>query len=78
MARRCSRGTLISGSLLAVLFSFAALRQSVIVPALFTLAVAALTARFYLRRIGGVTGDCFGATIQLAELAVYCCGAWAL
>lgn len=31
----------------------------------------------YLRhRIGGVTGDCFGAVIQVAATAVYGCGAW--
>lgn len=35
------------------------------------------TSAIYLRhRIGGVTGDCFGAVIQLAATAVYGCGAW--
>jgi adenosylcobinamide-GDP ribazoletransferase len=31
---------------------------------------------YFRRRIGGVTGDCFGATIQLVAAAVYVCGAW--
>jgi adenosylcobinamide-GDP ribazoletransferase len=35
-----------------------------------------LTGVYYQRRIGGVTGDCFGATIQLTEIAVYLCGVW--
>jgi adenosylcobinamide-GDP ribazoletransferase len=35
------------------------------------------TALYYKRRIGGITGDCFGATNQLAEIAVYLCGVWA-
>ena len=26
--------------------------------------------------VGGVTGDCFGATNQLSEIAVYLCGVW--
>jgi adenosylcobinamide-GDP ribazoletransferase len=33
-----------------------------------------LTGAYYRRRIGGVTGDCFGATIQITELAVYFSG----
>jgi adenosylcobinamide-GDP ribazoletransferase len=28
------------------------------------------------RRIGGITGDCFGATGQLTLIAVYLCGVW--
>ena len=30
-----------------------------------------LAARYFLRRIGGYTGDCLGATQQIAELAFY-------
>lgn len=32
---------------------------------------AALIARAYLRRLGGYTGDCLGATQQMAELGLY-------
>jgi len=39
------------------------------------LALAALTtflaARYFVKRIGGYTGDCLGAAQQLAELAIY-------
>lgn len=31
---------------------------------------------YFRRRLRGVTGDCFGAAIQLTALAVYLCGAW--
>ncbi len=41
-----------------------------------TIIVTLLTGIYYQRRIGGVTGDCFGATIQLTEIAVYLCGVW--
>ncbi len=34
------------------------------------------TGAFYLRRLGGVSGDCFGATNQLVEIAVLTCGVW--
>jgi adenosylcobinamide-GDP ribazoletransferase len=41
-----------------------------------TLAVTLLTALYYQSQIGGVTGDCFGATNQLTEIAIYLCGVW--
>lgn len=76
LAQRASRRVLLTGSLLAGLIGFAALRSRVIAPILLTIAIVALSARYFLRKIGGVTGDCFGATIQLTEIAVLCCGAW--
>ncbi len=76
VARQASRATLLAGSLLAAGISFLSLRRAAVVPILLTVAIAALSGRFFLRRIGGVTGDCFGATIQLSEVAVLCCGAW--
>lgn len=46
------------------------------VPALLGVLFAAIAtlwlARLFKRRIGGYTGDCLGATQQLAELAFYC------
>jgi adenosylcobinamide-GDP ribazoletransferase len=38
------------------------------------LMVAAASGFYYRRRIGGITGDCLGATIQLAEIGVYLTG----
>lgn len=35
---------------------------------------ALLTGAYYRHRIGGVTGDCLGATCQVAEVAVYFAG----
>ena len=36
-----------------------------------TAVVTLFAARYFLRRIGGYTGDCLGATQQVAELAFY-------
>jgi adenosylcobinamide-GDP ribazoletransferase len=33
--------------------------------------IIALTSIYFRRRIGGVTGDCFGATFQFVEIATY-------
>jgi adenosylcobinamide-GDP ribazoletransferase len=69
-----------SSLVIASLFSFAIvaflLRWSAIPPILFAILTVALSGWFYFRKIGGVTGDCFGATNQLTEIAVYLCGVW--
>jgi adenosylcobinamide-GDP ribazoletransferase len=38
---------------------------------LVTLGVTGITGKYYLKRLGGVTGDCFGATIKIAEICIY-------
>lgn len=38
--------------------------------------VAFITGRYYLQHLGGATGDCFGATIKLSELACYIAAAF--
>jgi adenosylcobinamide-GDP ribazoletransferase len=62
------------------IFSFAvvafALRGSAVAPVLVAVFTFAASGWFYERKIGGVTGDCFGATNQLTEIAVYSCGVW--
>jgi adenosylcobinamide-GDP ribazoletransferase len=61
-------------------FSFAivifALRGAAVAPIAATLLIVIFSGWFYHRKIDGVTGDCFGATNQLAEIAVYVCGGW--
>jgi adenosylcobinamide-GDP ribazoletransferase len=78
IAKSTSLPSLISGSV----FSFAvvafALRWSAVAPLLITLLVVALSGWFYFRKIDGITGDCFGATNQLTEIAVYFCGVWTI
>ena len=76
IAKLTSMPSLISGSLFSLCIVVFVLRWSSISPLLVAVLVAALSGWFYARKIDGVTGDCFGATNQLTEIAVYLCGVW--
>jgi len=76
LARQISIGSLAIGSLLTAIIVAYSLRWAMWSPIVSTLLVTAASGLYYWRRIGGVTGDCFGATNQLAEIAVYLCGVW--
>ena len=67
-------GTIVTSGVVALAFRTTA--STGLATALAALVVIALTAAFYRRRLGGVTGDCFGATIQLVEITVLFCGVW--
>jgi adenosylcobinamide-GDP ribazoletransferase len=77
IARLTSPGSLAAGSLFAFAIAFALLRFRAFIPALVSIGVTLLTGLYYKQRIGGITGDCFGAANQLTEIALYLCGAWA-
>jgi adenosylcobinamide-GDP ribazoletransferase len=72
----------VSGISLAVgtLIAFGAvgylLRMSMAKPVAATLVITLLSGLYYKHRLGGITGDCFGATSQLTLVAVYFCGVW--
>lgn len=70
--------SLILGSVFALAIVAFALRWLAIAPLVVAILVVLLSAWLYNRKLGGVTGDCFGATNQLTEIAVYFCGVWAL
>jgi adenosylcobinamide-GDP ribazoletransferase len=76
IARLTSRSSLLFGSVFSVAVAAIALRWASVAPLLAVCAVTGVSGWFYARRLGGVTGDCFGATNQVAEIAVYLCGAW--
>jgi len=76
IASLTSRGSMIVGSLFTLVIAIALLRVRALAPILASAGVTLATALYYNHRIGGVTGDCFGATNQLAEIAVYLCGVW--
>ena len=76
VAQQTPRSILVLGTLSALAITLAALRQAALPAIAATLAVTTLTALFYRRRLQGITGDCFGATNQLVEIAILTCGAW--
>jgi adenosylcobinamide-GDP ribazoletransferase len=76
IARLTSLSSLIFGSIFSIAIVVFALRWSALGPLLIALFTVFVTGWLYSRKIGGVTGDCFGATNQLTEIAVYFCGAW--
>jgi adenosylcobinamide-GDP ribazoletransferase len=76
IALRTSPSSLIAGSLLAALLTGIAIRGGWWVPALVAVAVTALSGAYFQYRLGGITGDCFGAANQMVEIAVYICSVW--
>jgi adenosylcobinamide-GDP ribazoletransferase len=63
--RRVAAGTALAALIAAITLGWSAL------PALTAAAVVAFASGLFFRaRLGGVTGDCLGAAIQLAELAI--------
>jgi len=78
IARLTSAGTFAGGTIFSFAVAALLLRSHAIAPILSAIALTWLTGFYYKRRIGGVTGDCFGATNQLAEIGVYLCGAWTI
>jgi adenosylcobinamide-GDP ribazoletransferase len=76
VAQLTSASSLIAGSLFTLATAVVALRKAAIAPVLSAILVSLLSGFFYMRKLGGVTGDCFGATNQLTEIAVYLCGVW--
>jgi adenosylcobinamide-GDP ribazoletransferase len=64
------------GTVITAVILWYFLRVSAWQPALAVALVTVASGMYYRRRLGGITGDCMGATIQISEVAVYLCGAW--
>jgi adenosylcobinamide-GDP ribazoletransferase len=75
VAGRMPLGSLLWGTALAVLSVVAALGVGSVLPWVITLLITAASGLYFRRHIQGVTGDCFGATNQIAEIAIYFYGA---
>ena len=78
IAQKISPASLLICTLLSFAIVFYFMRTEFWIPVLVALVITALSGLYYSRRIGGVTGDCFGATNQLTEIAIYFCGVWNL
>ncbi len=76
VARRTSPSALVLSSLLTAIFAGIVLHRNWWQPTVAVLGVTALSGAYFHRRLGGITGDCFGAANNLCEIAVYCCGVW--
>ena len=76
IARLVSRKSLLVGSLFMLVICIVTLRAQAAAAIGVAILVTLGTGMYFQRKIGGVTGDCFGATNQLAEIAVYLAGAW--
>jgi adenosylcobinamide-GDP ribazoletransferase len=76
MAGNLSLGRVAFGTFVTVIVTIYFLRVQFWIPMLASITIATLSGLYYKHRIGGITGDCFGATNQLTEIAVYLCGVW--
>lgn len=74
MAGKITTFSLVTGTLLTVAVVGVALGAKALWVMLAAVVITGATGAYYRRRIGGVTGDCLGATNQIAEVAVYLTG----
>ena len=75
VAGRMPLSSLLWGTGFAVLSVAAALGLGSLLPWLIALLITAASGFYFRRHIQGVTGDCFGATNQITEIAIYFYGA---
>ncbi|MGH8256105.1 MAG: adenosylcobinamide-GDP ribazoletransferase [Steroidobacteraceae bacterium] len=76
LARQLSPFAIILGTLIAVAVTAGLLGTAGWQPWTVCLGLTASSAVYFQRRIGGVTGDCFGAAIQVVAIGVYVCETW--
>jgi len=71
VARRVSWPAALVGTLTVAAASLVFTPRTAIAATAVACAVALLTGLYYRHRLGGITGDCLGATNQLTEVAIY-------
>jgi len=74
VAQKVSKMSLLVGTACMTVVAGLASGFAAILFAVTASGVAAVTGAYYRRRIGGITGDCLGATCQVTEVAVYLAG----
>lgn len=76
LANKVPISALIIGTALALVIASYALKLQAISVIVAVLVVTTLSGLVYRAKLGGITGDCFGASNQLAEISVYLCAVW--
>jgi adenosylcobinamide-GDP ribazoletransferase len=76
LAQKVSIPALAIGSVLAFAIVGFSLRSQTVAPVAAVIAITMISGLVYRAKLGGITGDCFGASNQMAEIAVYMCGVW--
>jgi adenosylcobinamide-GDP ribazoletransferase len=71
VAGRMPLSSLLWGTGFAALCVAAALHGGSVLPWLIALLITVVSGFYFKRHIQGVTGDCFGATTQITEVAIY-------
>ncbi len=74
VAKRINGFSFIAGTAVTIAIIAAALRTTSVWVLLVALVAMGASALYYHARIGGITGDCLGATSQLTEVAIYLTG----
>jgi adenosylcobinamide-GDP ribazoletransferase len=75
LASKISAFSLAIGTILALIPVVTVFRTKAIWFILVAIFFTTVSGLYYKRKIGGVTGDCFGATTQITEVAIYMMGA---
>ena len=74
VARKITSFTLVAGTLLTAGIVGIALGVAAFWVMLAAVVITGATGAYYRQRLGGITGDCLGATNQIAEVAIYFTG----
>jgi adenosylcobinamide-GDP ribazoletransferase len=74
VAGKTSWVSLLFGTFLAFGIVVLFLHTEVLWAGLTAAVITLLTGLYYQKRLGGITGDCLGATVQLTEIGVYLAG----
>ena len=74
VAGKVSWFSFVCGTVLALGIAALLLKDALLVAGSIAVLITAITGFYYQKRLGGITGDCLGATIQLAEMGVYLTG----
>jgi adenosylcobinamide-GDP ribazoletransferase len=76
LASKISKGAVAGGTVLTLAIVGLCLRTRMLAPLAAVIVVTVASGLVYRSKLGGITGDCFGASSQLAEIAVYLCAVW--